>query len=211
MPYKSLLSLIISSEVQVLSNRNSLMAICYKDLPQALSSTFVSRLGKEAVFCSLSKDLIDSLTELFAGKKVLEIFAGRGHLSSLLFEKGVSIRATSLIMGHDQSDRLGHVFPVEEMDAITAVCTYHDEIDYVLVSWPVSDESLFKLLPYLPPGCPIVFIGEVTDYSVQPAFLGGCASDAFFEVVEENQELTSRLKYPTYRVDKIKVYQVKQN
>lgn len=185
------------------------MRLTYDQLPvNFLDATAVDAQRSEALFITLSQALIDSLTKFFEGKRVLECYAGRGYLSALLQQKGVDIKPTSLQMGHDQTAELGHVTEVEILSVMEAVDKYRDWMDVLLVAWPISDESLYQVLPSLPAGCPIVFIGEVTDYTCQPfPFLGGCASDRFFDAVQEQPELTAQLEYPTRRQDKIKVYQ----
>ncbi|AYG47718.1 hypothetical protein DV532_25850 (plasmid) [Pseudomonas sp. Leaf58] len=185
------------------------MHLTYDQLPvNALDTTAVDAQRSEALFITLSKTLIDSLARFFEGKRVLECYAGRGHLSALLQQQGINIKPTSLQMGHDQTAELGYVTEVEILSVLEAVNKYRDWMDVLLVAWPISDESLYRVLPELPAGCPIVFIGEVTDYTLQPfPFLGGCASDRFFDAVQEQPELTAQLKYPTRRQDTIKVFQ----
>lgn len=178
----------------------------YEDLPDGASFDAGYDQRCQALYGYMSKPLIDSLANLFEGKRVVEAYAGRGVLSSLLTEKGVNVRATSLRMGHDGSESLGHLMDVEDCSVIQAVTKYADEMDYLLVCWPISDETLWRALAYLPEHVRIVFIGEVTDYTSIPRFLGGCASDQFFESVVECEELTVQLCYPTPRQDKIKVY-----
>lgn len=178
----------------------------YEDLPGGACSNAGCEQRYEALYGYMSKPLIDSMANLFQGKRVVEAYAGRGLLSSLLIEKGVSVHATSLRMGHDGSESLGHFIEVEDCSVIQAVTKYADEMDYLLVCWPISDDTLWRALAYLPEHVRIVFIGEVTDYTCTPSFLGGCASDRFFESVVECEELTAQLCYPTPRQDKIKVY-----
>jgi len=79
-------------------------------------------------------------------------------------------------------------------------------MDYLLVCWPLANETLWRSLAYLPEQVRIVFIGEITDYTSTPIFLGGCATDQFFESVVECEDLTAQLSYPTPRHDAIKVY-----
>lgn len=158
----------------------------------------------------LSKTLIDDLSGFLSNKRVLEVYAGRGHLSSLLAERGVEIKSTSLRQGHDFSADLGHVFNVEDLDVISAVVKYHDWLDVLLVCWPTTDLGLFKSLKWLTKDTPIVFIGEVTDYSRKPfPFLGGCATDEFFDAVVEMKEATRLIRYPTHRCDQLKIYKKK--
>lgn len=182
--------------------------LTYHQLPLSADCDAIHDQRELAIFLTITKPLVDSLVKFFAGKKVLECYAGRGHLSSLLQQQGVDIKPTSLQMGHDQSEELGHVTEVEMLSVMEAVGKYRDWMDVLLVAWPISDESLCRVLPALPVGCPIVFIGEVTDYTRQPfPFLGGCASDRFFEAVQEQPELTAQLEYPTRRQDTLKVFQ----
>lgn len=182
----------------------------YDDLPDGTCVRAAHYQGREALYGYLSKQLIDSLAGFFAGRRVLEVYAGRGHLSALLQARGVESKATSLRSSHDGSEMLGHVIEVEDLSVGDAVLRYRDWFDVLLVCWPTTSEALYRVLSLLPAGALIVFIGEVTDYSRQPAFLGGCASDAFFDAVEEIPELTARLRYPTPRCDTIKVYRARQ-
>lgn len=185
---------------------SKVIQIHYEDLPVGVDDRGIDLMASHRSYGYLSKPLIDSLVELFKGSRVVECYSGRGLLASLLKEKGVDIRSTSLRMGHDGSDSLGHVTDVDDCSVLEALQRYGSVMDYLLVCWPVSDESLCRALAYLPMHVPIVFIGEVTDYQAKPAFLGGCASDHFFESVMESVQMTARLAYPTPRMDKIKVY-----
>lgn len=182
-------------------------ALRYQDLPSGLSRAAQERFAQEGLFGYLSQPLIDSLARLCEGKNVLECYAGRGHLSALLAEKGISVRATSLQQGHDRSATLGHVFDVEDLSVAKAIDRYREWMDVLLVCWPTTVPDLALSLPLLPKDTPIVFIGEVTDYACNPPFLGGCATDEFFDMVDEIPATEHGLCYPTFRVDKIKVYQ----
>lgn len=183
-------------------------AIKYKSLTRGASHQSAHVQGNQRIFGSLSKDLIDDLVEFCSGKNVLEAYAGRGHLSALLAEQGVAIKSTSLRQGHDGSEFLGHVFDVEELSVTEAVMKYGDWMDILIVCWPTTDTGMERVLPLLPKGVQIIFIGEITDYTCKPPFLGGCATDAFFEGVEEVEGFS--LRYPTIRMDKLKVFKVKE-
>lgn len=175
--------------------------LAYADLPDGLCKRAAHLQACEALYGYLSKPLIDDLAVFLAGRHVVEAFAGRGHLSALLRERGVEIRPTSLRSGHNASGTLGHVIEVEDLSVAEAVTRYRDWMDVLLVCWLVADDSLRRALAYLPDGCLIVFIGEVTDYTRKPfAFLG------VFEAVEERRDLTPQLRYPTFRQDQLKVY-----
>ena len=183
----------------------------YSNLPSGLSPDSEDFHAENYLFGNLSKEMVDDLAELLAGRKILEVYAGRGHLAAALQEKGLDVKATSLRMGHDGSSKLGHVTDVEELSAMEAVCKYNPWMNALLVSWPTTDGNLAKSLQYLPDDALIIFIGEVTDYTAKPAFLGGCATDDFFEAVEEVPALTEKVRYPTRRMDKLKVYRKKQD
>ncbi|MHD0644505.1 hypothetical protein ACYPKM_02560 [Pseudomonas aeruginosa] len=183
--------------------------ISYASLPAGANEFDYADQRGQNLYGYLSKPLIDSLVALLKGKSVLEGYAGRGHLSALLHERGVDVRSVSLRMGHDGSAHLGHVFDVEDCSIAEAIYEARGWMDALLVCWPTSDLSLYRALPLLPEGCPIIFIGEVTDYSRKPAFLGGCATDEFFDAVVEDKELTAQLQYPTMGWDTIKVFRRK--
>ncbi len=180
--------------------------IRYKDLPDGLCPHARQLQNNERIFGYLSKPLIDDLVAFIDCQNVLEVYAGRGHLAALLAERGVSIKSTSLRQGHDGSYDLGHVCEVIEMDAVSAVVAHRNWADILLVSWPTTDMGLTEAIKYLPTDVFIIFIGEVTDYNQKPPFLGGCATDKFFENVQEIKELSELIRYPTYGCDKIKVY-----
>lgn len=181
-------------------------ALRYQDLPRDLCRKAQEHFARERLFFYPSQPLIDSLSRFCAGKNVLECYAGRGHLSALLAEQGVSVHATSLRQGHDGSDTLGHVTEVESLSVAEAITTYRDWLEVLLVCWPTTVPDLERCLPLLPESTPIIFIGEVTDYTKRPPFLGGCATDEFFEAVEEIPQAEHGLCYPTFRMDTIKVY-----
>jgi len=185
---------------------NKAEPIKYAELPTEFSYEALEKQRRERIFTFLSKGLIDEFTRLFKGKNVLEAYAGRGHVSALLHEQGINVKSTSLRQGHDGSSALGHVFDVEDMDVVTAVHTYRDWMDCLLVCWPTTDPGLYKALNLLPLDVPIVFVGEVTDYSVSPPFLGGCATDEFFDNVHSNEEMTKELKYQPVGHQQLKVF-----
>lgn len=175
-------------------------------LPKGVTDKGIDFHNKNALYGYLSQELITDLSAFLKGKNVLEAYAGRGHLSSALSQKGIKVNSTSLQQGHDASSSLGYVFPVERLDVVSAVEKYRDWMDVLLVNWPTTDYGMEKCLNVLPDKALIVFIGEVTDYTATPPFLGGCATDAFFERVIELPELSDKIRYPAPRRDKVKVY-----
>lgn len=125
---------------------------------------------------------LDELASHLAGKRVLETFAGNGLLASLLRERGVDIHPTTRFSGHD-GHRQGMHSEVEEIDAREAARKYRDQFDTLLMCWPTSDEVAMQSSLIWGEERPIVFIGEVTD--LERGYLGGCASDLFFELSSE--------------------------
>lgn len=180
--------------------------IYYQDLPEGRCQGALERQLANNIYGYLSKPLIDDLATFFSGRNVLECYAGRGHLSALLHERGVSIRSTSLRQGHDGSNMSGHVFDVEDISITEAIAKYRDWMDALLVCWPTTDYGMQRAASLLPGWTPIVFIGEVTDYTQKPPFLGGCATDEFFNSVKEIKECINTIRYPTFCQDKVKIY-----
>lgn len=178
----------------------------YDVIPTGVDEDGLRFHRQNCLYTYLSKPLIDDLVLFLGQRRVLEVYAGRGHLSALLQSKGIDVRATSLQQGHDGSYGLGHACEVEIIDVIHAVAKYSEWLDVLLVCWPTTDEGLFRSLAFLPEHVEIVFIGEVTDYASKPPFLGGCATDAFFESVIEIPDLSRQIRYTSDCQDRVKVY-----
>jgi hypothetical protein len=98
----------------------------------------------------------------------------------------VNIKATSLLSGHD-GHQYGMQFDVEELDASSAIKSYGDTSEILLMSWPVASEAATKAALLWGHERPIVFIGEVTNHDLGFGGLGGCASDLFFELTNEGK------------------------
>jgi hypothetical protein len=138
---------------------------------------------KELSWGRFGDPFIEQLTDYVRGRRVLEVFAGNGLLAKKLTDKGVSVKATSEFTGHDYH-RLGFHHDVEELEAAAAVKRYSDESDILLMSWPPPTEHALRASILWGSERPIVFIGEVT--KVETLQLGGCASDLFFELTDED-------------------------
>ena len=121
---------------------------------------------------------VSELAGYLQGRKVLEIFAGNGYLAGLLSARGVDITSTTVFSGHDAHER-GLYFPVHERSATDAVLEFGDSHDVLLVCWPTVTKSVLLAALLWGVDKPIVFIGEITDYTQN--VLGGCATDEFFE------------------------------
>ncbi len=129
---------------------------------------------------SFTDGFADALAGRLSGLRVLETFAGNGRLAAMLASRGVAVTATSLRSGHDGHAR-GFHHPVLEMDAYEAVARLGAGHDVLLMSWPTVTEAATAAALEWGDGRPLLFLGEVTDYA--RGFLGGCATDLFFEVV----------------------------
>jgi len=127
---------------------------------------------------------VQQLAAFLQGKRVLEIFAGNGYLAGLLQAQGVDITATTIFASHDCHE-LGLYFPVEELDAVSAVQRYGADHDVLLLCWPTTVPAAFRAAQAWGSEKDIVYVGEVTDYSKFQ--LASCATDAFFEHMEFGQ------------------------
>lgn len=178
--------------------------LTYADLPAGLDLDLRDLQRAAGNFTFYSRELIDSLVEHLTGKRVLEVFAGRGQMTALLRDQGIEVVATSIQNCHDRSEDLGYCVEVEQLGVGEAVQAYADWLDVILVGWPTTCPSLARAVRHIPARAEVVFIGEVTDWNCNPPFLGGCATDEFFAAVEEVPG--HQLRYPTYGCDTIKVY-----
>ena len=147
-------------------------------------------MNKPVSWGTFDPQFIDDLVRWIDGRRVLEVFAGNGLLAKLLSEKGVEIKATTLLSGHDGHNE-GMYFDVEKIDAVGAVQVYGESSDILLMSWPVASEAATHAALRWGDEKPIVFIGEVTNHDLGFAGLGGCASDVFFDLTNEGKVFNS--------------------
>lgn len=122
------------------------------------------------------------------GKRVLEVFSGNGLLAALLQQQGVAVKATTRFSSHDAHEH-GLFTEVQALDATAAVQTWGELSDVLLICWPPATESVLAAAHAWGSEKPILYIGEVTDYA--KGHLAGCASDGFFEAIEETHRLQS--------------------
>lgn len=140
------------------------------------------------VYWVATQGFVDELASRLRGKRVLEVFAGNGFLAAHLAQAGVDIRATTIFSGHDAHER-GIYFDVEEMRAEHAVLRYGPESDVLLMAWPTTTPAALHAALLWGPEKPLVFIGEMTDLA--EGFLGGCATDEFFEFLQVEHRFAS--------------------
>ncbi|MGF9891279.1 hypothetical protein ABEX78_21705 [Priestia megaterium] len=126
------------------------------------------------------------LKDWIGNRKCLEIMAGRGWLSCALESQGVDIIATDDFSWHREQfpEWNDTMTDVVNMDAVKSVKKYGADVDIVLVSWPTSDDSTYKVLKELNkvnPKALFVFIGEL-DSAIS-------ASDDFFDHFLEMEDV----------------------
>lgn len=143
---------------------------------------------KEFSWGNFEDKFVDELVDWIGDKRVLEVFAGNGLLAKKLQNRGVSIIPTSTFQSHDRHEYGMHC-EVEELSAVQAVRKYEHETDILLMSWPVPTEDASAACVLWGEDRPMIYIGEVTDLSINQ--LGGCASDSFFEMTKVMQTFNS--------------------
>jgi hypothetical protein len=90
----------------------------------------------EGIYCFYSRQLIDELVTLIAGRTCLEIAAGDGTLSRFLAGRGVSITASD---DYSWSHEVTYPEGVVKREAGAALREYNPEV--VLCSWPPAGNS----------------------------------------------------------------------
>lgn len=135
---------------------------------------------KPGVFWRPNHCFIDELSQYLSGRRVLELFSGNGYLASLLKERQVNIKATTLFSSHDCHED-GLYTEIEEIEAERAVIAYGSDFDALLLSWPTTTQQALRAIMAWGPVRPIIYIGEKTD--LERNIYGGCATDTFFECI----------------------------
>jgi hypothetical protein len=133
--------------------------------------------------------LEDSLVRELQGKRVLEIFSGIGVLAKVLLDAGIDITPTSIPRYSEEADADKVGAGVFRLDALSAVKELGSEHDVLLIVWPTVTNDVLKAANLWGKEKPIIFVGEVTDYSKKPPFLGGCATDEFFDAFKISRTL----------------------
>ena len=88
------------------------------------------------IYCFYSRELIQSLADMIAGRSCLEIGAGDGTLTRFLKEQGVQITATD---NHGWTQAVKYPECVNKLDAREALASYAPEV--VICSWPPSQND----------------------------------------------------------------------
>jgi hypothetical protein len=145
-----------------------------------LPATEIRQLG---TFWQPNLAFITELANYLAGRKVLEIFGGNGLLAGYLASKGVAVTCTSILSSMDCHSS-GVYHPITQMRAIGAVHALGNNHDVLLMCWPTVTMEVLACARAWGTGRNIVFAGEMTDYTLGPMGMGGCATDEFFEATE---------------------------
>lgn len=131
---------------------------------------------------------VKELAAYLEGRKVLEIFAGNGYLAGYLAARGIDVTATTIFSSHDAHGK-GLYYPVQSLSASDAVREFGASHDVLLVCWPTATPAVLSAALQWGAEKPIVFIGEITDYTT--GMLGGCATDEFFEHLRITERFSS--------------------
>lgn len=140
------------------------------------------------VYWAPTAGFVEELAAYLRGQRVLEVFAGNGFLAANLARAGVDIHATTIFAGHDAHER-GIFFDVEEMRAEHAVLRHGPAADVLLMAWPTVTPSVLRAAMLWGHDKPLVYVGEITNHST--GFLGGCATDEFFEALAVERRFES--------------------
>lgn len=135
-------------------------------------------------WCVVDKHLVDSIVKLIDGKRVLEVYSGKGELASALMKKGVDIKATGKLQSsYDGYDPVLSC-KIEDIDAASATRKYKNDFDILLVSWAIADDSFLQAAILF--NKPIIFVGELYHKHEMNEFgYSGTASDNYFENVND--------------------------
>ena len=125
------------------------------------------------VYCFYSRELIEALAGMIAGRRCLEIGAGDGTLARFLKDRGVALTATD---NHSWQKAMDYPDWVIRLDAREALSTYAPEV--VICSWPPAQNG-FERDVFNTPGVQLYIVigsrhqfafGNWKDYRRQSAF-----------------------------------------
>lgn len=154
--------------------------------PQSLSkeifkgSDWRSYFIKVQGFPLLSEDWVKPLAKWIGDRPCLEIMCGNGYLSYALSKYGCNIKATDNYSWNKEFEKMGSIYPVENLDCIAAIEKYGKNVKFIICSWPYMDSNAYRSLMKMReinPKCRMIYIGEE---------FGGCtANNDFFNNIEE--------------------------
>ena len=145
-------------------------------IAMAMTSLKIADFNDLIGFTILNKEFIQSLSEFFKGKRVLEICAGSGFLSKYLEDNGIDIITTDNHCWELRYETWKIFKESEDLSANDAIEKYNKNIDYIILSYPplkehVAADALKLCIKY---NIPMIYIGEDEG--------GNCANDDFFEL-----------------------------
>lgn len=127
---------------------------------------------KFGMYALVDKTWTKELAEWIGNKRCLEVMAGAGWLSKALAEHGVQIIATDDYSWFDGHKKINHVYTVENLDAVSSIQKYGNQVDILIMSWPpYSDNRAYKAMQEWGQLNTIIYIGEG---------YGGCTADDNF-------------------------------
>ncbi len=131
------------------------------------------------VYFTPTEAFLDELANDLSGKRVLEVFGGRGYLAGQLSQRGVDVRSTSVLSSMDGHE-YGLYYDVEPLNAVDAIKKYYDTVDILLMSYPTADNGAQRALITWGADKPVVYIGERTPDNPEKGWdWASCASDDF--------------------------------
>lgn len=123
----------------------------------------------EAGYPLVAMNWIKILYKLLKNHRVMEIMAGSGIITKALQNCGCDIFATD-----NFSFGLWDIWcEIENIDCVEAVEKYGKNLDYILVSWPEMNNTIYNVLRTMRkvnPNLSLIYIGE----------FGGCCADKNF-------------------------------
>jgi hypothetical protein len=135
-------------------------------------------------WCVVDKHLISSLVSIIDGRRVLEVYSGKGELASALMKEGIEIKATGKLQSSYDGYNPLLACEIEDIDAASAARKYRDDFDIILVSWAIADDSFLQAAMLF--NKPILFIGELYHkHEMNELGYSGTASDNYFENVND--------------------------
>lgn len=165
---------------------------------------YINRYG----FYLVSEDFLEKSVKLFGNKKILEVGAGSGFLSSCLEYNGLDIIATDKQIENNPYGFNNKNQKLIEVDSIQFLKENKNNFDVILMSWPdYSSNFADTILKHMKADQILIYIGES---------YGGCtANDNFFDRLEKSTILleneTLEFKNSSFSWfgihDKVRIYQ----
>ena len=135
-------------------------------------------------FSLISQETIDVIKKY---DPILEIAAGTGYISKMLFDNRVDVIATELGTKKYEFE-VGSLFKIEELEARDAIEKYLDR--NILLSWPCYHGLWSELFLPLIKNQYLIYIGEGDG--------GCCATDEFFSILNKEFRIIEEFSIPKF-------------